>query len=150
MCDRLFFWGLLPLYPLVNVGPSDRPRLGSTSRATPQTYIGTQQGGNPIVFIWKGWKITCFQKKIEQKIIARPPGKRLTMENHHVFHGKIHGLRTSTQWQAFQFFPATPTRKTGYNGWNPRNGETHSFSKHLWKYKNDQTKMAKYLKYLQL
>jgi len=26
---------------------------------------------------------------------------------------------------------ATPTRKTGYNGWNPRNGETHIISKHL-------------------
>jgi hypothetical protein len=26
---------------------------------------------------------------------------------------------------AFQVFPATPTKKTGYNGWNPRNGETH-------------------------
>jgi hypothetical protein len=40
-------------------------------------------------------------------------------------------LRTSTQWQALQVFPATPTRKTGYNGWNPRNGETHIISKNF-------------------
>ena len=39
--------------------------------------------------------------------------------------GKVPWLQGLGPVVTFQVFPATPTQKTGYNGWNPRNGETH-------------------------
>ena len=62
--------------------------------------------------------------------MAIRPGKRLTMENHHVFHGKIHGLRTWTRCD-LPGLPGYTDPKNGLQRMDPRNGETHIISKHL-------------------
>jgi hypothetical protein len=96
--------GLLPLYPqckrwtkstMISMGKSIAQRLGPSD----QTWVHFPGYTADLHRNTTGWNLHDFYpKRLENnvfsekknKIIARPPGKRLTMENQHVFHGKIH------------------------------------------------------------
>ena len=76
-------------------------RLGSTSRATPQTYIGSTW----FFSYWKDWKIKNFTKIIA--ILFKPFSGSFSLQSH--FKVKTYTGLGSTG------LPGLP----GYNGWNP-------------------------------